>query len=322
MVGPSCVLGVPKTPSPLLGTGRGVDHFIVAVRDLRQASADYGKLGFEVTPGGKHPGGTQNDVARFGKHQYLELLSVYDESAQGGREIAEFLSRGDGAAGAGLETSSADQTTAHLRGRGLEVGGPRGGTITYEGIEETPPVLWRFVEWGPSVPYLSDFVFFLEYDRKAHAAFVRKYPDLGGRSKPPHHPNGARGFNSFWLAVDSLESAARSYASAGFPVGPEMAIPPLRSTGREVEAGEGSILLLQSDGGDGPVPEVLRLRKAPAALMGVSIQVDHLDSARAVLPAEVPRRAGGTGGERGSILIPPEFAHGVWIELTGPADPD
>ncbi len=309
-------------PSPLLGSGQGVDHFIVAVRDLRQASADYIKLGFDVTPGGRHPGGTQNAVARLGKHQYLELLSVYDESAPGGREIAEFLSRGEGAAGAGLETSSADQTAAHLRGRGLEVGGPRSGTITYEGIEETPPVLWRYVEWSTPVPYLSDFVFFLEYDREAQAAFVRKHPELGDRSKPPHHPNGARCFNSFWLAVDGLESAARFYASAGFPVGPETAIPRLRSTGREVAAGEGSILLLQSDRGDGPVAEVLQLRKAPAALMGASIQVEQLEAARAMVPAGVSRRPGDRGREGGSLLIPPELARGVWIELTGPEETD
>ncbi len=311
---------MPKLPSPLLGTGGGVDHFIVAVRDLRQAGADYRKLGFDVAPGGRHPGGTQNAAVRFGKHQYLELISVYDGSAPGGREIADFLSRGEGGAGAGLETSSADQTAAHLRRRGLEVGGPRGGTITYEGIAETPPVLWRYVEWGTPVPYLSDFMFFLEYDREAQAALVRKYPDLGDRSKTPDHPNGARWFNSFWLAVDSLESAARLYASVGFPVGPEMAVPHLRSTGREVKAGEGSILLLQSDGSEGPVAEVLQLRKAPAALMGVSIQVDHLEAARAVLPAGVSRRPGERGGEGGRLLVPPGFTHGIWIELTGRAE--
>jgi hypothetical protein len=34
-----------------------IDHIIIGVRDLAQASADYAGAGFTVLPGGEHTGG-------------------------------------------------------------------------------------------------------------------------------------------------------------------------------------------------------------------------------------------------------------------------
>ncbi len=303
-------------PSAVLGSGRGIDHMVIAVKDLQQAEAEYEKLGFAIVPGGRHPGGTENAIAGFESHGYLELLTVYDPNGSGARDFVAFLSSQEGAVAVGLDTSSADLTAAHLRRAGLEVRGPTAGTITYDGVDETPPVLWKGVEVVTPSPYLSDFVFFIEYNREAQAALVRKHPELERRTQPPQHGNGARAIKSFWLAVDDLELAARTYASAGFPVGPERSVPALEAKGREVEAGGGSILLLKSDAPHGPVAGFLKRRQAAAGLMGTTLWTPDLREAEEALPASIlPRAEDKSGHGNRSLLIPPELTHGVWIEL-------
>ncbi len=308
--------GRPNMPNAVLGSGHGIDHMVIAVEDLQQAAADYAKLGFGIEPGGRHPGGTENAAAAFESHTYLELLTVYDANGSGAREVVSFLSKQEGALAVGLDTSSADLTATHLRGVGLQVRGPTGGTITYEGVDETPPILWKGVEVVTPSPYLSDFVFFIEYNREAQAALVRKHPELERPAQSPPHRNGARAIKSFWLAVDDLESAARTYASVGFPVGPEKPVPHLQATGREVEAGDGSILLLKSDALSGPVARFLESRHASAGFMGATLWVSDLRAAERALPASLlPQAKDGSGRESRRLMIPPELTHGVWIQL-------
>ncbi len=316
----SCLLGRPNMPSSVLGTGRGIDHMVIAVGNLEQAIADYAELGFAMAPFGRHPNGVGSAGALFDPDGYLELIAVYGADLSGGREVMEFLTNGEGAPAVGLATSSAAHTASHLRGRGLEVRGPADGTITYEGIDETPPVLWRYVEIVTPLPYLSDRLFFVEYDNEAHAELYQKHPELDERLKPHAHTNGARGISSFWLAVDNLESAARSYASVGFPVGPEMAISHVQAAAREVEVGQGTILLLQSIVSSGPVTEFLERRKASAGWMGTTLRVDDVQVLKQVLPPSIRSRClDEVDREKRGCLIPPELTHGVWIEfMEGP----
>ena len=57
-----------------------LDHMLIGVRDLSQTARDYNKLGFKVTPEGRHPGrGTHNRLVVFGP-EYLELISIHDAS--------------------------------------------------------------------------------------------------------------------------------------------------------------------------------------------------------------------------------------------------
>lgn len=57
------------------------DHLVIAVRDLETSIRRYQRLGFEVSPGGAHPGrGTHNAIIRFGL-DYIELLAVFDRTA-------------------------------------------------------------------------------------------------------------------------------------------------------------------------------------------------------------------------------------------------
>jgi len=45
---------------------KGIDHIVIVVRDLDAAVTGYGKLGFTVVRGGRHPSmGTHNALVAF-----------------------------------------------------------------------------------------------------------------------------------------------------------------------------------------------------------------------------------------------------------------
>ena len=53
-----------------------LDHIVIAVADLDRAMADYRALGFQVLPGGQHPGRTShNALVVFADGAYLELIA-------------------------------------------------------------------------------------------------------------------------------------------------------------------------------------------------------------------------------------------------------
>ena len=57
----------------------GIDHLVIAVKDLEAATRAYGELGFTVVPGGRHPVGTYNTLIAFADGSYLELIGFYRE---------------------------------------------------------------------------------------------------------------------------------------------------------------------------------------------------------------------------------------------------
>lgn len=85
----------------------GVDHAVIAVRDLDAARESFERMGFTVTPRGHHTLGTQNHCVMLGS-DYLELLAVpvvHDMT----RYYKEFLAAGEGLAAVALATPSADR---------------------------------------------------------------------------------------------------------------------------------------------------------------------------------------------------------------------
>jgi hypothetical protein len=54
----------------------GIDHIVIAVKDLALASAAFDAVGFTVTAGGSHPTGTHNSLIPFADGSYLELIAI------------------------------------------------------------------------------------------------------------------------------------------------------------------------------------------------------------------------------------------------------
>ncbi len=100
---------------------RGIDHLVIAVRDLDRAEAQYRRLGFALTPRGHHIKlGSYNHCAMFGE-DYLELLA---QGTQSRPALERFLRVREGVAGIALRTVDARRTFAELRQQGVAIADP------------------------------------------------------------------------------------------------------------------------------------------------------------------------------------------------------
>jgi catechol 2,3-dioxygenase-like lactoylglutathione lyase family enzyme len=101
----------------------GIDHLVIAVKNLEQASKDYADLGFTVVPGGRHTGiGTYNSLVAFQDGSYLELIGFY-EPRDDHRWFAP-LQKGGGLVDFCLQTDDLAGDTAALRRAGIDIGDP------------------------------------------------------------------------------------------------------------------------------------------------------------------------------------------------------
>ena len=100
---------------------RGVDHVVIAVRDLDRAEAQYRRLGFALTPRGHHLKlGSYNHCAMFAE-DYVELLA---QGTPPRPALERFLKAREGILGVALRTADARRTFAELRKQRLEIGEP------------------------------------------------------------------------------------------------------------------------------------------------------------------------------------------------------
>lgn len=103
----------------------GLDHALVAVRDLEAAATAWGRLGFAVTPYGRHDSwGTANRCLMF-EQDYLELIGIVDP-AKPSNGVDRFLARrGEGALGLCLATDDPAAAHRRLEGAGIAGGAPQ-----------------------------------------------------------------------------------------------------------------------------------------------------------------------------------------------------
>jgi catechol 2,3-dioxygenase-like lactoylglutathione lyase family enzyme len=178
----------------------GLDHVIVAVRDLERARMGWTRLGFTLTPRGRHLGqGTANYCIMFG-HDYLELLGFVerDEHAQ---RLEAFLKRREGpmavafapegppeAAAEALDALGLHPSEPRALGRQLEL--PEGTVVPRFSLMTLPP---------EETPALDCFLC-------AHLT-----PELVRRPEWLAHPNGAFGVNSVHLLVEDTAPLLPAY---------------------------------------------------------------------------------------------------------------
>ena len=100
----------------------GIDHIVIAVRDLNAAARDYEKLGFTVVPGGKHPVGTHNVLIAFADGSYIELIAFYRDNPDHRWWAA--LQKGEGFVDFCMQTDDLIGDTAKLRAGGVKIDDP------------------------------------------------------------------------------------------------------------------------------------------------------------------------------------------------------
>ena len=151
-------------------TALTLDHIVIAVRDLAQATESYRRLlGREPSWRGNHPSyGTANALFRL-DNSYLELLAPAGDNGTGSPWLRALRARLDGA-GEGLYalalgTDDIDATVATARAQGLEVLDPADGDGV--DVESGARRAWRNARLAGSIRGVS--VFFIQHCSPADA---------------------------------------------------------------------------------------------------------------------------------------------------------
>jgi Glyoxalase-like domain len=258
-----------------------------------------------MSAGGRHPTGTENSNAHFENETYLELMGLYDPAKDA--YLSAFLDKHEGGISIGLNTRSAERTAAFLKSRGVDskVGD---GTIKFEGMEEAPPVFWRWVEIREGT-FLSDAIFLIEYT-PARMMYRKNHPERYG---PTSHQNTAKNISSVWIAVRDVEEAGKRLEHIGLAQRRTFNFPRMSAKGVEFEAGEGSIVLLSPSESKGKALRFLAQRGE--GVIGAGIQVASLAACKETLQKSGRTFEENAGIHSEALIIEPEQAHGVYLEM-------
>lgn len=177
-----------------------IDHVVIAVRDLAEASADYATAGFTVVPGGEHAdGATHNALIAFADGAYVELIAFKMPKRRQGHRWWPLLARGEGTVDFALRSGDLAADAARLRAAGIDTPDPReGGRLRPDGER----IAWRNLELrDPEVP----LPFLIE------DVTPRERRVAGGAAAS--HLLGATGVAGLTLLVADLDRAAARYAA-------------------------------------------------------------------------------------------------------------
>jgi hypothetical protein len=169
----------------------GIDHLVIAVRDVEAAAAALeADLGLAVTGGGRHEtGGTFNRLAFLGD-TYLELIGVFDRAlveatpafAVAGVALALLGSGREGLATLALATDDVRTDVARLRAAASSIGQPVAGSRRRPD-GETVRWVTAFPVLGPERPpfVIEHEMAGAEWGDEARAERARFRHPIGGR---------------------------------------------------------------------------------------------------------------------------------------------
>jgi Glyoxalase-like domain len=178
----------------------GIDHVIVAVRELENARTAWSRLGFTLSPRGRHIGqGTANYCVMF-PSDYLELLGIVD-AADSVERLDAFLARREGPmAAAFAPAGTAEEARAALLRRQLHPSEPRPLAREIELPQGTVLPRFSLISLPPDeTPGLDSFLC-------SHLT-----PALMRRPQWLAHPNGAIGLRAVHVLVESTAPLLPAY---------------------------------------------------------------------------------------------------------------
>lgn len=171
----------------------GIDHPVVAVKDMAEAHERYRRLGFTIPPRGSHlEWGTGNWCIMFAD-DYLELRGIVDSSRYV-HGLDRFLERREGLMGIAFQPEAAETTYLKARAAGIDATPPRELTRRFELPEGEVHPRFRLV-------------FFPEHQTAGlMASLVCEHltPELIRRPEWLTHANGALGVAEVGAVVTDL----------------------------------------------------------------------------------------------------------------------
>jgi catechol 2,3-dioxygenase-like lactoylglutathione lyase family enzyme len=291
-----------------------IDHLVICVSDLQRGIDIFTGLGFNIYPGGVHPGrGTHNAIS-LNPEDYLELLGVRDPGeyraatarpGQPGAGLLDFLAAGGGLRHVVIASDDLAADVAAMRGRGVDVSDAMDGSRQMEGGLE---LSWRIAALGPRHPLPVVFI-----QHRTPPEVRRRQVPVAGR-----HPNGVQRIDRVYIATHDVRAEAGLYARVlGMPapdiqrgtvIMADMAVFNLGPTG----------LTVAQPYAPGPAADALA-RRGPGPFQVLYRTSSMGAAARWMHDHGVPPPARGirNTGEH-ALLVPPENACGAYVGLVGP----
>ena len=290
-----------------------IDHLMICVPDLAKATDAYRKLGFNIQPGGVHPGkGTHNAVA-LNDPDYLELLAIHDPAEDRAAEEkagrfrrgrAEFIAAGGGIAYVVLQSDDLAVDVGAMRARGVDVSDVQDGGRAQGGQH----FKWKWAMLGPENPLP---LFFIQHltpmaERRAHT------PNAGP------HPNDVRFLERTYIVVHDLAASVALYSKVLGVAEPRMYKGTVIMSHMAVFQFGPAGLTVAHPYAPGPASESLE-RRGPGAFQALFRTSSMGAAARWIQEHGLPPPAIGTRdtGEK-AMLVAPGEACGAYIGFVGP----
>jgi hypothetical protein len=290
-----------------------IDHLMICVPDLERGVEQYRRIGFNVQPGGVHPGkGTHNAIA-FNEEDYLELLAIRDtaeeraaDSAAGrwARDLSGFIAAGGGIRFVILQSDDLAADVAAMRARGVDVSDLVDGRRKQGGQE----FQWKAAVLGPKNPLP---LFFIQHltpmaERRQHT------PGAGP------HPNGVRFLERVYIVVQDLEASVAGYARVLGAAPPRMYKGTVIMSHMAVFQYGSCGLTIAHPYAPGPASDALE-RRGPGPFQALFRTTSMGAAARWIQDHGMPPPAIGTRdtGEK-AMLVSPAEACGAYIGFVGP----
>lgn len=273
----------------------GIDHVAIAVADLAEAKRRFTRLGFVASPPGSHPEwGTANQCLMFGG-DYVELLAAVGDGVGADRVRAHLAARGEGLMGVALGSRDAAQSCESLNRAGVAAGRPSALSRLLAAPEGELAPRFTVVDLpAAATPGLPAFL------------CQHLTPELLRRPEWLAHPNGATGIISLTVVVERPEALMADYDRV---FGPAASTPTDEMV--TVHSGRGLLFLVTPDGFDHLHPDMELELPPPPALVALSIAVDDLGRAQALLTANGVRCV-----RKGAHLeVDPAEALGIGLEF-------
>ncbi|PVB62726.1 VOC family protein [Labrenzia sp. 011] len=179
---------------------RGLDHLVVAVKDLDAAFRTYSALGFTVTPENRHAWGTSNRLIQLDGF-FIELLAVADpelieQPEEGafsfGAFNRDFLTRREGASMLVLESRDPERDRADFADAGLQTFEP----FSFERVANLAD--------GSTARVAFDLTFLRDPLAPKIGYFTchNRYPENFWKPAFQNHENGAQSVKAVYLLAE------------------------------------------------------------------------------------------------------------------------
>jgi hypothetical protein len=220
---------------------QGIDHLVVVVHDLAQASRDYEQLGFTVVPGGQHPVGSHNALIAFQDGSYLEIIAFYREAVD--HRWWNPLQKGERLVDMCFQTDDLRGDTEKLRAAGVAINNP--------------------VPWSRKRPDGYELKWLLSLATGSHrgvAPFLIEDVTPRGERIPRQfeQSNGIVGIDKISFAVGELKPIEKWYSELLGKSGTSIQAADLGAEGVRFEAGPHTVEFLTPRAAASPLVDWLR----------------------------------------------------------------